>query len=171
MISWLLMLLATAMLTSYFLFLLGEQRGDSSKDAYNFYLSQVRIRIEMAFGLLCGKWRILQKPLQVRLKNAGKVFICCARLHNFAINERLRKNEQTAGNCNHATTNTNNSSCDPDADDVDNNDDCSFLPSDLTVSPIAGNSIMRDVMVQRITDLCLVRPEYNRQRNKNPFTR
>ena len=28
----------------------GSQRLDQGKDAFNFYLSQVRIRIEMAFG-------------------------------------------------------------------------------------------------------------------------
>jgi hypothetical protein len=30
----------------------GQDRVDSSKDAFNFYLSQLRIRIEQAFGLL-----------------------------------------------------------------------------------------------------------------------
>lgn len=152
------------LLTFFLCFSTGEQRGDSCKDAYNFYLSQVRIRIEMAFGLLCGKWRILQRPLQVRLKNAGKVFMCCARLHNFAINERLRKNEQTNDSSSGHANASNSSSC---GDDVDDDNECGFLPSDVTVAPIAGNSIMRDVMVQRITDLCLVRPEYNTQRNKD----
>jgi hypothetical protein len=61
------------------------------KDAYNFFLSQMWIQIEMAFGLLCNKWRILQRPLQVRLKNAGKVFICCAKSHHLVINERLQQ--------------------------------------------------------------------------------
>ena len=30
----------------------GSQRSDPTKDAYNIFLSQVRIRIEMAFGSL-----------------------------------------------------------------------------------------------------------------------
>ena len=34
----------------------GSQQADPTKDAYNFFLSQVRIRIEMAFGLLTTKW-------------------------------------------------------------------------------------------------------------------
>ena len=34
----------------------GSQQADPTKDAYNFLLSQVRIIIEMAFGLLTTKW-------------------------------------------------------------------------------------------------------------------
>jgi hypothetical protein len=33
------------------------------KDVYNFYFSQLRIRIEMSFGLLVNKWVLHQKPL------------------------------------------------------------------------------------------------------------
>jgi hypothetical protein len=49
----------------------GEQRNEPRKDAYNFYLSQLRIRIEMTFGLLVNKWRIFKRPLQIKLKNIG----------------------------------------------------------------------------------------------------
>jgi hypothetical protein len=41
----------------------GSCRQDPDKDSYNFYLSQLRIRIEMAFGLLTTKWRCLRKKL------------------------------------------------------------------------------------------------------------
>jgi DDE superfamily endonuclease len=147
-------------LTSYSSFLplflasVGVQKDEVFKDAYNFYLSQVHIRIEMAFGLLCNKWRILQRPLQVNIKNAGKVFLCCARLQNFVINnERLQVLERSVVG--------------DDDQGGDNDNELSFLPSDTTIAPIAGNSIMRDVLVQRITNLCLVRPEYNLQRNAN----
>ncbi|GLE07530.1 hypothetical protein PINS_up024263 [Pythium insidiosum] len=46
---------------------------DHSKDTFNFFLSQLRIRIEQAFGLMVTKWRILKKPLEVKLKSAPKV--------------------------------------------------------------------------------------------------
>ena len=36
----------------------GSQRSKPDNDAFNFYLSQLRIRIEMAFGLLVNKFRI-----------------------------------------------------------------------------------------------------------------
>ena len=64
----------------------GSQRDDEKQDAFNFYLSQLRIRIEMAFGLLVKKFSILKKPLQHRLKNVSQIIMCCAQLHNFVIN-------------------------------------------------------------------------------------
>ena len=36
----------------------GEEARDSSNDSYNFYLSQLRIRVEMTFGRLTSKRRI-----------------------------------------------------------------------------------------------------------------
>ena len=38
----------------------GSQRNIAAQDAFNFYLSQLRIRVEMAFGRLVRKWAILQ---------------------------------------------------------------------------------------------------------------
>ena len=39
----------------------GPQREIHNKDAFNFHLSQLRIRIEMASGRLISKFRILKK--------------------------------------------------------------------------------------------------------------
>ena len=66
----------------------GSQRLNPSKDAYNFFLSQVRIRIEMAFGLLTTKWQILKKPLAVSLQVVAEVLKGISRLHNFCIDMR-----------------------------------------------------------------------------------
>jgi hypothetical protein len=135
---------------------LGDERKHPINDAYNFYLSQMRIRIEMAFGLLCGKWAVLQRRLQLDLKNAGKLFMCCARLHNYVINERILRNSDNMLVV-----------ADPIAGEVDySGDDTTFLASDVQVSTIPGNSIMRDILVQRISDLALVRPQYNLERCK-----
>ncbi len=41
----------------------------AKKDAYNFYLGQLRIQIKMTFGRLVNKWRIFKRPLQVKLKD------------------------------------------------------------------------------------------------------
>lgn len=60
-----------------------------ARDAYNFYLSQLCIRIEMAFGLLVSKWRVLKKPLECKFSNAPTVILAACALHNFCINERL----------------------------------------------------------------------------------
>lgn len=58
---------------------------------FNFYASQCRIRIEMAFGLMVQKWGILKRPLTCRLDNVWRVVVCIARLHNFCINERIAR--------------------------------------------------------------------------------
>jgi len=36
----------------------GIEKNDPSKDAFKFYLSQLRIHIEQIFGLVTGTWRI-----------------------------------------------------------------------------------------------------------------
>jgi len=64
----------------------GREKNDPEKDAFNFYLSQLQIHIEQTFGLMTQEWRILRQPLQMRLKNVGKVFMCITRLHYFCIN-------------------------------------------------------------------------------------
>ncbi len=64
-----------------------SQREDAGKDAFNFFLSRLRFRIEMAFGLLQTKWCFLYRPLQVNLATAAMVFQACARLHNFCLCE------------------------------------------------------------------------------------
>ena len=65
-------------------------RNIESNDIFNFFLSQLRIRIEMAFGLLTAKWRVLRKPLEVSLENGNcsKVILSCGILHNFILTEQ-----------------------------------------------------------------------------------
>ena len=63
----------------------GSQRSKPDNDAFNFYLSQLRIRIEMAFGLLVNKFRILKKPLEYHMTKNSRIIMTCARLHNFII--------------------------------------------------------------------------------------
>jgi len=48
----------------------GNDRLDPSFDANNYYLSQIRIRIEMSFGRLVNKFKIFKSPLQCSLKSA-----------------------------------------------------------------------------------------------------
>jgi hypothetical protein len=49
---------------------------------------QLHIRIEMCFGLMVTKWRILTMPLCIRLCNVPLLFGAIAILHNFCIDER-----------------------------------------------------------------------------------
>ena len=71
----------------------GEQTNNPYCDAFNFYLSQLRICIEMAFGRLSSKWSILQRKLRQGLPNASKILNCCAILHNYVIDEDCSKIE------------------------------------------------------------------------------
>ena len=66
----------------------GSQRLNPSKDTYNLFLSQVRIRIEMAFGLLTTKLQMLKKTLTAFLQVSVKVLEVISRLHNFCIDMR-----------------------------------------------------------------------------------
>ena len=72
----------------------GANRYDQVNDAFNFYLSQMRIRIEMAFGRLTNKWRILRSRINGKVSNVSKILYVCATLHNFVIEN---ENEEQVG--------------------------------------------------------------------------
>ena len=78
----------------------GSQRDDPAKSTYNYFLSQLRIRVEQTFARFTGKFRIFKKPLDVNLKNATKIILACARLHNFIIdNDQVDDYEPDAAPC------------------------------------------------------------------------
>jgi hypothetical protein len=64
------------------------EKNDKSKDVCNFYISQLRARIEQAFGLLVSKWRIFKRPIELKLHRVWHLIQAFFRLHNFCINER-----------------------------------------------------------------------------------
>jgi hypothetical protein len=68
----------------------GDLALKRDNDNFNFFASQLRIRIEMAFGLMTRKWGILQRPLTNSLLSIKHIICCIARLHNFCIDERLK---------------------------------------------------------------------------------
>ena len=122
----------------------GDEKRDPRKDAYNFYLCQLRIRIEQAFGFMTAKWQILRKPLQVQLKHAGRIILCIMRLHNFCINE----------------------GCDIQNSNDGDTDSPTFIPSDISITKVKGNSTLRDIIVEDLTQRALGRPQHNLERNK-----
>ena len=63
----------------------GVDRNDKAQDAFNFYLSQLRIRVEMAFGRLTNKFRILKGSIVGSLDRVTAIVMACARLHNYII--------------------------------------------------------------------------------------
>jgi hypothetical protein len=68
----------------------GDLALQKDNDNFNYFASQLRIRIEMAFGLMTRKWGILQRPLTNSLFSMKHLICCIARLHNFCIDERLK---------------------------------------------------------------------------------
>jgi hypothetical protein len=126
----------------------GSNRSIPENDAYNFYLSQLRIRVEMAFGLLKTKWRILRTALEVPLAEAPVIFQVCCLLHNYCINERLQLDEEIRIERMYGEDNTHQ---------------LGYIPSDTVSLPHSG-SVLRNRIVQRISNNSLSRPELNVQR-------
>lgn len=61
-----------------------------TKDAYSFSHSQLRIRIECAFGMLTHRWAILRSAIPMNItvsKTVALVLALVARLHNYYIDE------------------------------------------------------------------------------------
>jgi hypothetical protein len=62
---------------------------DVQRDAYNFYHSQLRIRVECSFGILTERWSILRRAMPCNITVQKTIAMVCAlaRLNNFCINE------------------------------------------------------------------------------------
>ncbi len=129
----------------------GSQRKDAGKDAFNFFLSKLCIRIKMAFGLLQTKWCVLNRPLQVNLTTAAKVVQTCARLHIFCLREDNNADIDLNDESNLKEIRTRRES--PLA--------WGYLPTVEQRRPIPGSSLMRDVIVDRIGQGGLRRPTHN----------
>jgi hypothetical protein len=64
----------------------GPQRTHQYKRVFNYYLSQLRIRIEMAFGMMTTKWRIFRRPIDTSLEKIKTIILVTMMLNNFVIN-------------------------------------------------------------------------------------
>ena len=77
--------------------------GDANRaaeDSYNFYHSQLRIRVECCFGMLVQRWGILRMrmPHGLSIKKIIAMINALAKLHNFCIGEIDGYNITGAGN-------------------------------------------------------------------------
>lgn len=64
------------------------QTTDSFRNSFNYSLSQLRIRVEMAFSMLANKWGVFKRPLQNELDYCTSLIHCAFSLHNYCISER-----------------------------------------------------------------------------------
>eukprot|EP00918_Siedleckia_nematoides_P060367 GHVU01131780.1.p1 GENE.GHVU01131780.1~~GHVU01131780.1.p1 ORF type:complete len:436 (-),score=21.97 GHVU01131780.1:1228-2535(-) len=129
----------------------GPQGNYPWQDSFNFHLSQLRIRVEQAFGFMTTKWGILRSPLRVNLCHLGLVLLTIARLHNYVITQRES-----------AVT-------DGDIDPLNHGSSRQsfrrgYLPTTGGVAPSAG-STMRQVMVEDLQRRGILRPARNTRRN------
>lgn len=63
----------------------GADANEEFRRTYNYYLCQLRIRIEMAFGRLTTKWRRLRMTLNCNVEKNAQIIRVCVKLHNFVI--------------------------------------------------------------------------------------
>jgi hypothetical protein len=123
--------------------------GDLYKDSFNFALSQLRIRVEMAFGLLVSKWGIFDRPLSTKLERTTAIIKACMILHNFTICERLASCEDPArDDCANRATSTRTGSV---------TSILGYDASDLNQRP-KGTSFVRDGIVGRLRAEGIIRP-------------
>ena len=95
-----------AYIKSPFMATLLKGKRSGHEDAYNFYLSQLKITIERAFGVLVHRWGILRAPLIIPLAKVGPLVETLIRLHNFCIDQNelsvfdvpKSNNDNVAGN-------------------------------------------------------------------------
>lgn len=133
----------------------GNEKFEARKDAYNFYISQLRIRIEMAFGMMTNRFRILKSPISIAMSSIGKLLLTIGKLHNYCIDERLAMTPDAAAP---RTQQVPPNNIDVEVLDEDDPNDYRYLPSDVTVVDVEGISMMRDLLVEKIAAAGLRRP-------------
>ena len=62
-----------------------EGTRDRSEIHFNRQLSSARVKVECAFGILKGRWRILSSIEESSIARVSKIILACAVLHNFCI--------------------------------------------------------------------------------------
>ena len=142
----------------------GAEKHDHWNDAYNFFLSQLRIRIEMAFGRLTTKWRIFRHdlPSEHGIERCCDIVRAGMKLHNYVITyDRLNF-------CAIPDDDLVALEVEPLADGPVGN--VGYLPTAFeelhAVDPDAEESDRRNSIVQGIMEKPLQRPDRNNNRNK-----
>ena len=87
----------------------GANRHNSAGDAYNYYLSWLRIHVEIAFGRLVNKFHNLSGKIVGSMDVASAILIACAWLNNFIIQEdgpfqQFKTADEEIKNCDFAPT-------------------------------------------------------------------
>ena len=65
-----------------------QERMEAEQESFNVYHSGGRMVIECAFGRLKGRWRKLQKRIDIDITNVPLIVTTCCILHNFCESQR-----------------------------------------------------------------------------------
>lgn len=71
------------------------QRIEKIKDDFNFWLSNSRIRIEMAFGSLVSRWGIFWRPIRLSVATVAKLVAVAMRINNLCLDDRTTAKPRT----------------------------------------------------------------------------
>ena len=134
----------------------GNERYEARKDAYNFYISQLRIRIEMAFGMMTNKFQILKRPVTIAVPSIGKFLLTIGKLHNYCIDERLAKDGATA--VPRQRVSQDDATTASSEQEAQGPNDYIYLPSDVSIVDVEGSSMIRELLVEKIAAAGLRRP-------------
>jgi len=126
----------------------GADKRRTKYDNFNYYASQCRIRIEMAFGLMTKKWGILWKPLHIKVNHVKTLALAISRLHNFTINERIRLNGTRDPASEQGVTGR----------EEDVHVAATAAEVEATQANLPAFSELREMMVERVEALGLTRP-------------
>ena len=73
------------LLLSYLMRPCPRRQLTESQRLFNYHLSRGRRVVESAFGMLAGKWRILNKPIETSRNMVDRIVKCLCVLHNTVI--------------------------------------------------------------------------------------
>jgi len=138
----------------------GAQKHTTYKRTYNFYLSQLRIRIEMAFGRLTTKWRIFRRNLNFSTNKNSQIVQVACRLHNFVIN-----NDNIAYTHLNQNSNLSQWQVDPLDDGPEYNRGYLSTRPARPVECVIENS-RRTLILNEIVSSDIRRPDHNKKRNR-----
>jgi hypothetical protein len=135
-------------------------------DSFNFFLSQLRVRIENAFALLVSRWGILWRVLNVRLKSQPKLIKCLCKLHNFCIDEKEAR-PAASGPCGTAPP-TAMVTAETEFNTQVMEMRSEWLPEYQFQRTVEG-PCLRNNLADMITEMNYVRPSRNLERNADRF--
>lgn len=121
----------------------GVDHLNVGNDNFNYFLSQCRIRVEMAFGMMTQRFGVLARPLRIYPRHIGTWMETIARLHNYTINHNHGLVDDAA------QAPVRNANAGPGM----------VQSAEQPATPIQGESVIRERLVARVREMGLRRPD------------